>query len=542
MRKLDRRQVLRAGLAAAGGGAASSLVLEGLANMPAVAQAATPGPTPWDVANQILADIQLPNIPVGPVFNVMDYGATTGGDSTAAFTAAINACSAAGGGQVLVPPGTYSSSSIILKSKVDFHVSTGATIMFNGTPGPKVLTRYEGEECLNYAPHVYAYGESDIALTGGGTLDASNTASWNHGANRAGVLDPLVARFPTDPLSRDVSGQLRVTYIEPYRCSRVLIQGVHLANARFWQLHPTLSNNVTIDGVTEGPPPSHNSGMGNTDGCDPESCNLVVVKNCHLSAHDDAVAIKSGRDADGRRINVPTTNVVFMDCVLDTNDGGIACGSEQTGGIANIFVFRCTATNLGSLLYVKSNSLRGGFTINVNFDTFTSPNGNMFQILTNFNGQTGPYPPVFRDFQLNNVHVGGGVGGTGGVTNLYVTNSTAGGASANRGAPFAPMPTLLPSPPAQAGPPGAPSGVVGIAGAPGTVTVSWAPGSTGGAAITGYAVYAYSPAGTQMAVTANPASTDVSGLVSGAYYTFTVIAYNGQWGMWSAWSQYVLVA
>ena len=120
---------------------------------------------------------------------------------------------------------------IYLKSNVDLHLNSGATLMFSGDASkyPLVLTRYEGIECINHSPMIYAYGESNIGLTGSGILDASGTATWNKGSNRAGILDPLVARG-VPPQQRNVAGRLRSTFVEPYGCTRVLIHGRDIAS------------------------------------------------------------------------------------------------------------------------------------------------------------------------------------------------------------------------------------------------------------------------------------------------------------------------
>lgn len=397
--RISRRQVLTAGAVLVGGAAASPLFLSG-------SQIFAAGPLPWPAANTILAETTVPTFP-SQTFLVTNYGAKGDGktDNTAAFAKAIAACNAAGGGQVVVPSGTYSTGAIQLLSNVDFHLNSGATLMFNGTASnyPLVLTRYEGIECLNHSPMVYAYGQTNIALTGSGILDASGTASWNKGSNRAGVLEPMVASG-VPPRQRNVAGKLRSTFVEPYNCTNVLIQGVTLRNSIFWQLHPTLCKNVTVDGVTT------NHAGSNTDGCDPECCDHVVIKNSTLRAGDDNIAIKSGRDADGRRVNVPTQNVVIWNNQFEGPWGAITLGSELTGGIQNVYAFSNSTVGTGTRFvhYVKSNTLRGGFARNINIDTF---HGNKLShavvfITMHYNGQTGGFPPDFSGpFNLNNVIV-----------------------------------------------------------------------------------------------------------------------------------------
>jgi polygalacturonase len=404
--RISRRQVLIGGLSVAGAAVA----------MPVLAQTAFAGSTaaaravvsaddlPWPEAKAIVAATKLPDIP-DVSFDVTKYGAKNDGktDNTAAFAAAISAANAAGGGVVNVPSGTYVTGAIYLKSKVNLKLN-GATLKFSGDASkyPTVLTRYEGIECMNRSPMIYAHKEHDIALTGTGTLDAGGTSSWNKGSDRA-YLDGLVAKGVTDPAKRVVPGSghnMRSTFIEPYDCDNVLIQGVTLKNPMFWQLHPTLCRNVTVDGVTTDPSTAHS----NTDGCDPESCDHVVIKNCSLGAHDDNIAIKSGRDADGRRVNVPCQNLVIFGCTMNGNWGAITCGSEQTGGIQNVYAYKCTLVGVTKFaLYVKSNTQRGGFSKNINLDSFSGVVDRSFMyLIMNYNGQTGNFPPVFGPFTITN--------------------------------------------------------------------------------------------------------------------------------------------
>jgi|SRR5579859_5324255 len=398
---VSRRYVLGAGLGLAGSLAAGGTAFAG--TVPDDGRGCGRG-LPWREAREIVARTRLPWFPHRE-FDARSYGAVGDGttDNTAAFAAAIAAANARGGGRVVVPPGTYVSGAIRLLSNVDFHLSAGTTIAFSGdvTKYPTVLTRYEGIECMNHSPMVYAYRARNTALTGSGTLDAGGTSVWNKGSDRA-YLETLISQGITDPTQRVVPGsghQMRSTFIEPYACDTVLIQGVTLKNPLFWQLHPTLCRNVTIDGVSTDPSTAHS----NTDGCDPESCDHVVIRNCTLGAHDDNIAIKSGRDADGRRVNVPTQNVVVHDCVMNGNWGAITCGSEMTGGVRNIYAFRCQVVGLTKFaLYVKSNTQRGGFAQNINLDGFTGTFDRSFAFVTmTYNGQTGDFPPAFGPFTIS---------------------------------------------------------------------------------------------------------------------------------------------
>jgi polygalacturonase len=396
---ITRRRALGVGLTLAGAAAATTALTR------TALAAVSASDLPWPEAQAIVAATALPSFPDAN-FTVTDYGAKGDGkaDNTAAFKKAIEACAAAGGGHVTVPSGTYVTGAVYLVSNVDLHLNSGATLKFSGDASkyPTVLTRYEGIECMNRSPMIYAYGERNIALTGSGTLDAGGTSSWNKGSDRA-YLESLISKGVTDPHKRVVPGSghtMRSAFVEPYNCDRVLIQGVKLKNSMFWQLHPTLCTNVTVDGVSTDPSTAHN----NTDGCDPESCDHVVIKNCTLGAHDDNIAIKSGRDADGLRVNVPSQNIVVFGCTMNGNWGAITCGSEITGGVNNVYAYKCTVVGATKFaLYVKSNTRRGGGAQNINLDSFSGSFDRSFAYVTmTYNGQTGSHPPKFGPLAISN--------------------------------------------------------------------------------------------------------------------------------------------
>ncbi len=401
----SRRQLLRAGLAAVGGAAAGGFLGPRLG-----AARASGGDCnlPWPKARQILANTVVPTFPE-VYFDVTDplYGAVGDGttDNTDAFRAAIEDCSAQGGGHVVVPAGVYSTGAIHLLDDVDFHLEDGAVLAFNGDVDnyPLVLTRYEGIECINHSPMIYAYGQTNIALSGGGILDASGTRPWNIGSDRAGILEPLVAAgVPSEERIVPDYGDLRSTFIEPYRCTNVLIQGITLRQSQFWQLHPTLCRNVTVDSVTTGGTTNPNG-----DGCNPECCDHVVIRDCTLDASDDCIAIKSGRDADGRRVDTPSQNIVICNCRMQGPIGGITCGSEMTGGVRNVYAYNVATYGTGVfyMLFVKSNGRRGGYAVNLNLDTIRGNRlGGVWGFAQmDYAGQTGPYLPVFHGWDLSNV-------------------------------------------------------------------------------------------------------------------------------------------
>jgi polygalacturonase len=398
--------------------------------------------TPWPAADAIIAAVTA----AMPVFpdrrcSIKDHGAIADGttDNTAAFARAIAACAAAGGGHVDVPPGNYVSGAIALLDNIDLHFETGATIRFSADPSkyPIVRTRYEGIELMNRSPMIYAFQRKNIAVTGRGVLDASATEAWNVGGGR-GTLETWANM--NRPVEERTGNQSRTSFVQPYLCTNVYIQGITLRGAQFWQFHPVLSRYVMFDGVA-----TTNSGKGNNDGLDPESCDHVVVKNSSIKARDDAMAIKSGRDADGRRINVPTTNLVIVrTSMASSNWGMITLGSELSAGIRGVYAYDIKVDAGDRVKYVlelKGSSQRGGFATDIHLDTVTASNGVSASVMfadMSYMGQMGPYMPRYDKITLNRLTIDGaplvldlnGVATTATGTTFYpigpvqITNST----------------------------------------------------------------------------------------------------------------------
>ena len=321
-------------------------------------------------------------------FSIIDYGAKADGstDCLPAIKSAIDACNKAGGGRVVIPSGTYFvKGPIHLLSNVNLHLDDKAVVKFSTDDNdflPVVRTRYEGVEFMNYSPLIYAYGQTNIAVTGKGTLDgqADNDHWWNWvGSKRFGWKEgkpsqndpenkPKLMQMASQnvPVKDRVFGKghyMRPTMVEFYNCKNILIEGVTLINAPFWLVHPTLSRNITIDGIIT------NSLGPNNDGCDPESCSDVMIKNCSFTDGDDCIAIKSGRDEDGRRVNVPSKNIIVQDCDMKDGHGGVVIGSETSGGVENVYAQNCimNSPHLERAIRIKSNACRGGVMKNFYF-------------------------------------------------------------------------------------------------------------------------------------------------------------------------------
>ena len=361
-----------------------------------------------------------------PVFPKRDFPITKFGakanettDSTEAFRKAIATCNSAGGGRVVVPAGTFVTGAIHLKSNVNLHVSAGATIKFSKNPGdylPVVFTRWEGTELMNYSPFIYAFEQTNIAITGEGTLDGqSGNDSWwpwngranygwkqgdpNQRADRAALQNMGEQGVPVNQRVFGAGHYLRPQFIQPYRCKNVLIEGVRIINSPMWEIHPVLCTNVTVSGVkisSRGP---------NNDGCDPESCTDILIENCDFDTGDDCIAIKSGRNADGRRLNAPTQNIIIRGCRMRDGHGGITVGSEISGGVRNLFAEKCRldSPNLDHALRVKNNATRGGLLENFYFRDIEVGQVAHAVITIDFNyeeGAKGNFTPILRNYSV----------------------------------------------------------------------------------------------------------------------------------------------
>jgi polygalacturonase len=384
------------------------------------AQQTSSVPQGWDAYPAILKRISPPVFPQKD-FNITKFGAVGNGktDCTKAFKKAIEKCNASGGGRVVVPKGVYLCGAIHLKSNVNLYISKDATIKFSTDPKkylPVVYVRWEGVECMNYSPLIYAYEQENIAVTGEGILDAqgsdNNWWSWKATKeatvrpNQKAARDKLVEMGETNvPVEQRVFGEgsyLRPNFFEPYKCKNVLIQGVILKDSPMWFLNPVLCENVSIIGVTtEGQGP-------NNDGCDPESCKDVLIKDCYFNTGDDCIAIKSGRNADGRRVNVSCENIIVTGCKMKNGHGGVVIGSEMSGGVRNVYAENDTMDSpyLDRVLRIKTNAARGGFVENVFMRNIKV--GQVAEAIVKIDyyyeeGDNGSFTPTVQNVEFKNV-------------------------------------------------------------------------------------------------------------------------------------------
>jgi polygalacturonase len=407
-RTSTRRQFLSAAAAA---GAAARLPLF-----------AADSVTGWNDMPGILARIKAP-VFADRAFDITRYGArdTKGFESTGAISQAIAACSQAGGGRVVVPPGVFLTAAIHLRSNVNLHLERGATLLFVQDPArylPLVPARFEGTELMNYSPFIYAQNAENIAVTGEGTLDGNADDShwwpwkgqskfgWKPGQPKDDARQKLTAMGEKDvPLAErrfGEGGYLRPNFFQPYASKNVLIEGVTIVRSPMWEVTPWECTNVIVRNVkidSHGP---------NNDGCDPDSCRDVLIENCTFDTGDDCIAIKSGRNRDGRRVAKPTENVIIRNCIMKDGHGGVTIGSEMSGGVRNVFVENCklSSPDLNEALRFKTNAMRGGTIENVFFRNIEIGEVSDAILQVDFyyeEGPNGPEKPIVRNISIEDL-------------------------------------------------------------------------------------------------------------------------------------------
>ena len=348
----------------------------------------------WDeqLYKQIEQSIQLPKFGNNDIV-ITKTGAKTDAKAEKnqkAIQKAIDKCAKKGGGKVIVPAGQrFKTGAITLKSHVNLVIEQGAVLEFVFQPElyPIVETAWEGLDCYNLSPCIYANGATDIALSGKGTVDGGGNRQtwwpWN-GATKHGWTEGVKSQKDggrarllqngEDGIPMKINGKpnpqrtftendrLRPQLVNFVNCERILIEDVTLLSSPFWVIHPLKSTDITVRGVhinNDGP---------NGDGCDPESCDRVLIENCYFNTGDDCIAIKSGRNRDGRERAMPSKNIIIRNCEMKNGHGGVVIGSEISGGCTNVFAHDCVmdSPNLDRVLRIKTNSCRGGIIENIN--------------------------------------------------------------------------------------------------------------------------------------------------------------------------------
>jgi len=259
--------------------------------------------------------------------------------ATAWMQDAIDAAAARGGGQVLVPAGIHRTGALRLRSGIDLHLEAGAVLQFVPDPAlyPAVDARWEGAVGRVHSPCLFAFGETDVAITGFGTIDGGGAAWWDTFQHR-----------------RDELAHPRPTLIGLHECERITIRDVVLRNSPAWTVHPALCDDVTVTNIRISNP----SDSPNTDGINPESCRNVRISDCHIDVGDDCIAIKAGTERTPDRVSCE--NIVITGCTMVRGHGGVVIGSEMAGGVRNVVISNCIFQGTDRGIRVKTRRDRGG--------------------------------------------------------------------------------------------------------------------------------------------------------------------------------------
>ncbi len=377
------------------------------------------------------------------IFNVADYGAKKDGSALAtdAFRQAIQAAKAAGGGTIYVPPGKYSTGPIELFSNMTLEVDAGATIEFPVVALPFTKSRYLGVEALVPMPLIGGHDVENVTVTGRGILTTGDYEMWrkaypdayeNYLKARQGVvstggdesgsangphwdhlLKALEAKQPVSEAEyRAAAEELRPSFVCFMNAKNVLVEGVRIVGAPMFVVHLLYAENATVrDIMIQTYPGPHANGIV------VDSSRFVRVSDCYVDTGDDGIVIKSGKDADGLRVNRPSEHVTVTNCTVHHAHGAVVIGSETAGSVRNVVASNITAVDTENGIRIKSRRGRGGVVEDARFDNWTMENVGVGIVVTSYyvmggESATREEPvsertPVFRNIAISNVTING---------------------------------------------------------------------------------------------------------------------------------------
>ncbi|MBN2162119.1 MAG: glycoside hydrolase family 28 protein [Pontiellaceae bacterium] len=382
----------------------------------------------WNEVSGILSKVRPPTFP-DTTLVLTDFGGKGDGetDNRLAFEKAIHALADKGGGRLVVPAGTYwTDGPIVLENNIHIEIQKDAIIRFSNRAEsylPMVLQRWEGTICYNYSPLIRGNNIENLALTGEGTIDG-NAADWSRTWRKNQSPDKQVLRQMGNdqiPVTQRIFGNgildlngdgkddgygdgaqhwLRPPLIQLYECSNILIEGLTLKNSPFWTVHPVFCKNITGRNLTI------RGATLNDDGFDPDSCEDVLIENCDIRTHDDAISIKAGRDQDAWE-RPPSRNIVIRHNTLSSTANALCIGSEMSGGVENVFAENNIILNGGNALNFKSNLDRGGYIrrIFIRDTDVKSCSASLLRFTMKYHSyRGGNFPSDFNNIYISGLH------------------------------------------------------------------------------------------------------------------------------------------
>ena len=372
------------------------------------------------------------NGPSQNYINVLDYGVINDGitKNTSAIKKLISTAVEKGGGTIYFPAGEYLTGPIHLKNNITLYLEGGAVLKFSQDFEdylPMVQSRWEGTEVVNFSPQIYAYKAENIAIRGRGLIDGQGSVWWEYRrqyernpdkiqkSGELGWQKQFVEKNKNTPpwdFWENKRGNmpapfLRPPMIQPVDCKNVLIEGISIKNPPFWTINPVYCENVTIQGITI-TNPEHSP---NTDGINPDACRYVHISNCHLSVGDDCITIKSGRDADGRRVGRACENITITNCTMLDGHGGVVIGSEMSGDVRKVTISNCVFDGTDRGIRLKSMRGRGGIVEEIRVSNIVMKNIARDAIILNMFYHPTPDEPVsertprFRNIHFSNITI-----------------------------------------------------------------------------------------------------------------------------------------
>ena len=365
----------------------------------------------WEAVPELIASIAQPCIPA-TTFDIRDHAKDDelAQDCRPAIERALRCAADGSGGRIIIPPGTwYCGGPIHLRSHCELHLMEGAVLRFSPHPEdylPQVLTRWEGTECFNYSPLIYAYMAEDVAITGSGTIDGNATDGFGDWRPQQNPGKKRLRQMGAEgtPVFQRVFGDgdfLRPSMIQFLSCTRTCVEGVRIIDSPFWVIHLVSSAHCQVRKVQV------DSQRLNNDGVDVESCSSVLIEDNHFITGDDSIVIKSGRDADGWRLGRPSQDIVIRNNTM-TGHNALAIGSEMSGGVRRVYMQDNRLLDVRGALYFKGNPDRGGtiedvWMRRIQVDRCEKP---LIQFRSNYQGvEQGPYPPRFHHITIEDVQV-----------------------------------------------------------------------------------------------------------------------------------------
>ncbi len=346
------------------------------------------------------------------VCNITNYGATSDNQTinTEAFRKAINDCAKTGGGEVLVPAGTWLTGPIKLESNINLHLEKNALLKFSvhiKDYYPLTFARFEGIEYFNFAPPIHANHAHNIAITGPGKIDGQGAVFWWKFLSYSSVKNLYQMGDKNIPVDQRIFGvmkkrRLRPAFLDFVHCQKILLADITIDNGPMWTIHPIYSQDIIVRNVNV-----ETVAGQSTDGIVIDSSHNVLVEDSTFATGDDAIVIKSGRDNDGRRVHRPSENIVLQNIIVNDAHGALAIGSEMSGNVRNILAKNFTVKKAQYGFRVKSNIQRGGIAENIWVKNFQINSLSQAVIKFNTNYERGNIqyrlkPPLFQNIHLSN--------------------------------------------------------------------------------------------------------------------------------------------